>query len=65
MMTADYPDIKRSSRYPIGEAARLLGVDRKTLRMWHNSGEIECEHDRKGRKLFRGSALLDYWRQNL
>lgn len=66
-MTATEPNVALTGRYPIGEAAELLGVHRNTLRRWADAGEIKCGNRRVGRmsKFFLGSELLRFWRAQL
>jgi excisionase family DNA binding protein len=40
-----------------GEAASLLGVDRKTLIRWHNAGKIPAHRTLGGHRRFRLSVI--------
>ena len=47
--------------YPIGEAAKALGIDRSTLRRKTTEGVIKCSFKRDtGRKVYRGAELIRY-----
>ena len=39
-MTNERPKVSPSSRYCESEAARLLGVNRRTIARWRESGQI-------------------------
>lgn len=65
-MVNEPPKVAVTGRYPIGEAARHLGVDRHTL------NDATKKDPRKGgikfiiprgstRKIFTGRHILDYW----
>lgn len=67
-MTSEPPDIKENGRYAIGEAARLLGVDRKTLlshtRISVKEGGIGFTTPKgSARKFFSGRDILSYWKR--
>jgi excisionase family DNA binding protein len=40
-----------------GEAAQLLGVDRRTLIRWHNAGKIPAHRTLGGHRRFRLSVI--------
>lgn len=64
-MTTQEPKVNDTDRLPIGEAAKVLGVDRKTLRVKCEEGEIKYflfkGNKRKG---FTGRELKRYWQAN-
>lgn len=65
MMTSSEPIVKPKDRYPIGEAAKVLGIDRKTLLSYamlgKRNGGIDCHIGRNGRKVFNGAELKRFW----
>ena len=53
------PNVEPKELYTIPEASRALGIDRRTLRRYTDSGAIVC-HIRKadGRIVYYGESLL-------
>lgn len=50
-----------SGLYPIGEAAQILGINRRTLLRHTMAGDIKCSIRRAtGRKVYKGSELIKY-----
>ena len=45
------PRQHRTRSYPVGEAARLLGVSLDTLRRWDRQGRIRTERDAANRRV--------------
>lgn len=65
-MTPSEPKIPDNNRYGVTEAAKILAVDRKTLRKYADSGLIKHGIQRaNGRKFFYGSELKRIWRATL
>lgn len=66
-LCVDEPKVTPTSRYPIGEAAKLLGCDRGTLRRYCDRGLIKCGFRRVGQggRFFTGSELLRFWRAQI
>lgn len=67
-MTYEPPKVTESGRYPIGEAARLLGIDRKTLlnktRLSIRDGGIAFSTPKGStKKFFSGRDILAFWRR--
>lgn len=67
-MTTEPPKVKENGRYPIGEAARLLGVNRKTLwsktlRSVRDGGIAFSTPKGSTKKFFSGRDILAYWRR--
>ena len=63
MITSIEPQVSLSGRYPAGEAARLLGIHRHTLRRYTDAGAIKCGFRREsGRKFYAGSEILRFWK---
>jgi hypothetical protein len=67
-MTTEPPKVTENGRYPIGEAARLLGIDRKTLRdktqLSVRDGGIAFTIPKGStKKFFSGRDILAYWRR--
>lgn len=61
-MTCDVPAVKADSKYPIGKAAKLLGIHRGTLRRKAQAGEIESLFF--DRLVFSGKEILRFWRSH-
>lgn len=62
MMTAEPPMLNESGRYPIGEAAKLLGISRQTLLRKLRQRLIKCSFQRSTRrKIFTGKQLMQLW----
>lgn len=63
MLTAIEPEVNKTGRYGIGEAAELLGIHRNTLRNYTEQGLIKCGIKRQtGKKFYQGSEILRFWR---
>lgn len=61
-MVSLMPDIDDNSLYPIGEAARILGVHRHSLRKYAEKNLISSSvHHGNGRRMFAGAALKKFW----
>ena len=57
------PNVADDSRFPIGEAAALLGVSRGALRRYTDEGVIKCGRYRANkRRFYKGSELKRFWR---
>lgn len=62
-MTVTEPTVIASGRYPVGEASKILGIDRKTLYRHTTDGLIKCGFRRANRRRFyTGSEILRYWK---
>lgn len=62
-MTVTEPAVIASGRYPVGEASKILGIDRKTLYRHTTEGLIKCGFRRANRRRFyTGSEILRYWK---
>lgn len=63
-MIATEPEVSLTGRYPIGQAAEILGVSRNTLRKYSDLGMIKTGHRRTGKmeRFFLGSEILRFWR---
>ncbi|ARZ68018.1 helix-turn-helix transcriptional regulator [Streptomyces sp. HU2014] len=46
--------------YPIGRAARLLGVSPDTVRRWADAGRIPTRRDEAGKRLIDGTDLAAF-----
>jgi len=66
-MVNEEPCIPPTARYSIGEAAKILGVHRNTLRRYTNTGQmgIDCHFRTNGRKFYTGLDIVRFWRANL
>ena len=62
-MRTDEPQITMSGRYPVCEAARRLGCNRKTLHKWAQYFNINPHYNKDtGRSTFTGQQLMKLWR---
>ena len=56
-------EVSDSDRYNLSESARLLNIDRKTLRTHANNGLIRCIHSKANkRRMFTGLELKRYYK---
>lgn len=61
-MTPTRPDVKRTGRYTVSEAARLLEVSRTTIYRWIEDEELKVRVQRKTlRKYIMGAEILRLW----
>jgi molybdopterin-binding protein len=51
------PRQRSAGSYPVGEAARLLGVSLDTLRRWDRQGRIRTERDSANRRVVPGPEI--------
>lgn len=62
MMTTEKPQVTKDGRYPIGVAAKKLGVHRSTLLLYVKQKKIKAHTSRtNGRKIFYGTDILTLW----
>ena len=62
MMTTERPQVTKDGRYPIGVAAKKLGVHRSTLLKYTDEKKIKCHYNRaNGRKIYYGTDILTLW----
>lgn len=67
-MVNEEPKLSPTARYAIGEAAKILGISRNTLRKHTNTGPagIDCGFRKSnGRKFYTGLDIMRYWRAAL
>lgn len=67
-MVREEPNIKDNARYPIGEAARILGISRVTLLSYVKQNRIKFEVSQKLnsiRKVFIGREIKKCWRMSI
>ncbi len=63
-MTNERPNVSPAARYCESEAARLLGVDRRTVARWRESGQIRPVLGmgiRSGRVYYKGTEIERVW----
>lgn len=63
-MTTERPRVSPAGRYTQAQAARLLGVDRRTVMRWRDSGHIrslDLQGCSSGRVYYKGSEILKAW----
>lgn len=63
-MTPTRPNIARDGSYTVLEAARLLGIDRRTLRRYESAGHVASHLNGFGQRKYKGSALLQLWQKS-
>ncbi len=64
-MTTEPPKVNLQGRYPIGKAAKLLGISRTTLLRHTKSEDIRYKTSQvSNRKVFTGSDIMAYWLSN-
>ena len=51
-------EISPAGRYTVSQAAAALGVDRKTITRWRESGRLRGEVGKSGRYKFKGINLI-------
>jgi len=62
-MTLTEPNIADNARVPIGEAAKILGINRETLRKYTTENDIRCGYRKANkRKFYTGAAIKQFWR---
>ncbi len=63
-MRNERPDVSPAARYCESEAARLLGVNRRTVARWRESGQIRPIWGmgaKSGRVYYKGSEIERAW----
>lgn len=61
-MTTERPQVSLAGKYSIVQAARILGVDRKTISRKITEGIIAfTTRADNGRKVISGREILKYW----
>ena len=62
-MSTTKPNISDTNRYSIGEAAKILGIHRNTLRIHTDQGLIKCGFRRQNmRRFYTGAEIKRYWK---
>lgn len=64
-MVNEEPTVSPTSQYSIGEAAKILGIHRNTLRKYTNTGPagIRCKFKKSNnRKVFTGFEIVKFWK---
>lgn len=59
-MTREAPSVLPASRYNESEAARLLGVTKRTMMRWRAAKEIRPCHI-GARVLYKGAEITRFW----
>lgn len=58
-----FNDISDSDKYNLSQSAKLLKIDRKTLRTHADNGLIRCTYSKANkRRMFSGSELKRYYK---
>lgn len=57
----EMPDVKRTSRYTVSQAAKILGVHRNTICCYCNQGLIKYTFRIGRKKLIMGHELIRFW----
>ena len=66
-MVNEEPKVSPTARFSIGEAAKILGCHRNTLRRHTNTGPtgITCSHWKaNNRKFYTGQEIVRFWRMS-
>lgn len=62
-MVREQPVVNPDSRYTIGDAIRLLGMSRNTIKKYTDSGQLRhVVHKATGKRLYTGQAIVLFWR---
>ena len=62
-MVNDLPPISDTGRYGHSETARILGIDRKTLKSHADEGRIKRRYRRcNNRPFYLGKDIKSYWK---
>lgn len=65
-MTTELPNITDTSQYNVTQAAKILGVDRKTILRKVQTLQLKAKFRRDtGRKFFTGYKLKRFWKSHL
>lgn len=51
-MLIELPSIAVRGRYSVTEAAKVMGVDRSTIRRWIEAGTMRCGYHRHNKRRF-------------
>lgn len=66
MITPIEPIVNASSRYSIGEAAKILGVHRNSILNYTKAGLLKCGiRKATKRKFYTGLEILKFWRTSI
>ena len=57
-------EISPAGRYTVTQAAAALGVDRKTITRWRESGRLRGEVGKSGRYKFKGINLISIFNKH-
>lgn len=57
-------EISPAGRYTVTQAAEALGVDRKTITRWRESGRLRGEVGKSGRYKFKGINLISIFNKH-
>lgn len=60
-MTPTRPNISPGGSYTVMQAAKLLDIDRRTLRRYESAGLVAVHLNEFGQRRYSGKALLALW----
>ncbi len=60
-MTPTLPNISPNGSYTVMQAARLLDIDRRTLRRYESAGLVAAHINGMGKRKYRGRELIKLW----
>lgn len=62
-MTPTQPNISPNGSYGVVEAAKLLGIDRRTLRRYEAAGYVAVRLNKGYQRRYLGRDLLALWKR--
>lgn len=66
MITAIPPKVVPNAMYRVGQAAKILGVNRHTISNYVKKSHLHPKYDSiSGRKLFEGRDIARFWESRL
>lgn len=61
-MVSEVPDVTETGHYNVTQAAKALGIDRKTLYRHTAMRHIKCHrHKYTGRPFYKGADIVRFW----
>lgn len=61
-ITTEEPKVNLNGKYPIGKAAKILGISRQWLKkLTDEERVINCKYGKGKKKFFTGREILRFW----